>query len=469
LFRVAPRIAAVVSFTSLWVSVAVPALALDRALVRCQQAVAKSAAAFLARGLGELDRCANRALDCVETASGDSECLPAVAQRCTRVVERLARREHHLAHAIAARCRQAEPDGLLAPDVLGFGALADVCPALAEPRGDAVAVGTCVAGLVRCAAERMTATALPRMGELLRVAGVSESARASLRCLDDRGGGGEGDAAHGDAIAHCSRSTARVATRLTGRTLAAVAVCSRAALPCVGTRDDDPTCVGPATVACTRAFARIANARRALGAALAAACGEVRVPFAALAEPRGANLDALADECGDVGVEELTDAHAHARCLARVNACTMDGLVHRMVPRTDEILELTGQSLGATSCPGPAPSATATPPPTPTATFTGPTRTPRPGETATPTPSATPTRSATPTPTRTKTPRPTPTATPVCGNGAVEAEEECDGGNFDGETCDTYCFDEPDPETTPRCRNDCTIDFGPCAGTDCEY
>jgi hypothetical protein len=140
-----------------------------------------------------------------------------------------------------------------------------------------------------------------------------------------------------------------------------------------------------------------------------------------------------------------------------------------MVPRADEMLALAGRTLGAESCPGPAPTATPTPPPTPTATQTGPTRTPRPGETATPTASPTPTRSATPPPTRTRTPRPTPTATPVCGNGEVEDDEECDGANFDDYTCDDYCEDEPNPETTPSCRRDCTINFAPCRGHDCEY
>ena len=468
LLRVPPRVVAVSLLVSSWFWVVVPgAFALDRVLVRCQQAVAKSGAAFLTRTVGELTRCATHALGCIEAPDADPECLPAAAERCTRVIARLARRESSVAHAIGARCRRAEPDGLLAADVLGFAALADVCPALDAQGGNADVVGACVAGLARCAAEGMAATAVPRIGELLRIADVPAAARAAVRCIDDHGGSGDGDAQQGLAIARCVRSTARADARLAERTLAALAACGRVGLPCLGDGADDSACVAPATVACERAFARIASARSALTKALAATCGDARVSLATLADARGANLDALANVCAAVGVDELTDATEHARCLARTNACVTGGLVRQLMPRADELLALVGRSLDDAACPptGPTPTPTATP----TATTTGPTRTPRPGETATPTASPTPTVSPTPTATRTRTPRPTPTATPFCGNGEIEGDEECDGADFGGYVCDDYCEDEPSEVTEPGCRRNCTIDFGPCGGHDCEY
>ena len=481
-----PRLVAVSIFVSLAVVDASSAAEhLGRPAVRCQQAIAKGGGAFVARQLGELARCTTRALSCVETTPGDEECLAAVAKRCTRVVTRLARRESLLARAIAARCGTLGPDVLLAADGLGFEALAAECPTIATGRAGADAVGACVAGLARCAGERMAATALPRAGELLRVAGVSAPARAALACLPDRGGTGAGDVSAGEAVTHCARSLTRTTARLTGRTIAAIAACSRAALPCLGARADDPTCVESATVACARAFGRVAGARRALGHALDAGCGDARLPFATLADASGANLDALVDECATVGVDEIEAIPAHALCLGRTNACAVGTLVRQTIPRIDEVLALVGQSLDDASCPGPPPTLTPTPLPTATptatataiATATGPTRTPRPGETptatatptATPTPTPTATATTTPTATRTRTPRPTPTATPFCGNGQVESDEECDGENFDDFTCDDYCEDEPNPEATPSCKANCTINFAPCRGHDCEY
>ncbi|MEO6026038.1 MAG: hypothetical protein ABIR79_04140 [Candidatus Binatia bacterium] len=475
-----PRLVVVSIFVSLAaVDASFAAENLGRPAVRCQQAIAKGGGAFVARQLGELARCTTRALSCVETTPGDEECLAAVAKRCTRVVTRLARRESLFARAIAARCGTLDPNVLLAADGLGFEALAAECPAVAAGGTGAGTVGACVAGLARCAGERMAATALPRAGELLRVVGVPAPARAALACLADQGGTGEGDFSAGEAVTHCARSLTRTTARLTGRTIAAVAACSRAALPCLGARADDPTCVEPATVACARAFRRVAGARRALGHALEAGCGDARLPFATLADARGANLDALVDECAAVGVDEIDAIPAHALCLGRTNACALGTLVRQTIPRIDEMLALVGQSLDDASCPGPAPTLTPTPLPTPTATATatvsatatGPTRTARPGETptATRTPTPTATITTTPTATRTRTPRPTPTATPSCGNGEVEGDEQCDGKNFDDFTCEDYCEDEPNPEATPSCKANCTIGFGPCGGHDCEY
>ena len=398
--RCIPRLVAVSIFVSLAaVDASFAAQNLGRPAVRCQQAIAKGGGAFVARQLGELARCTTRALSCVETTPGDEECLAAVATRCTRVVTRLARHESVLAHAIAGRCGTLGPDVLWAADGLGFEALAAECPAVAAGRAGAGTLGACVAGLARCAGERMAATALPRAGELLRIAGVPAPARAALACLTDQGGTGEGDFVTGEAVTHCARSLTRATARLTGRTMAAVAACSRVALPCLGARADDPTCVAPATVVCARAFRRIAGARRALGHALEAACGDARLSFATLADARGANLAVLADACAAVGVDEIEAIPAHALCLARTNACALGTLVRQAIPRIDEVLALVGQALDDASCPGPAPTITPTPLPTATATATatvtatatGPTRTPRPGETPTATPTPVPT------------------------------------------------------------------------------
>ncbi len=86
-----------------------------------------------------------------------------------------------------------------------------------------------------------------------------------------------------------------------------------------------------------------------------------------------------------------------------------------------------------------------------------------------PRPTQTP-RPATPTPTGIK-PTPTATATPgenLCGNGAVDEDEECDGSDLDDYTCYDLC-DQEDEGGTLRCNSDCTFDFSRCPDPDtCE-
>lgn len=102
----------------------------------------------------------------------------------------------------------------------------------------------------------------------------------------------------------------------------------------------------------------------------------------------------------------------------------------------------------------PTRTSTRTPTVTPTATATAtatetPSATPSDTATVTPTPSETPTATATELPEATATPTEflgptsTPTATPNCGDGLVEADEQCDEGPANGEQmscCQTDCY-----------------------------
>jgi hypothetical protein len=371
---------------------------------------------------------------------------------------------------VVARCGALAGGALLGESGLGFARLAPLCPALATERGDAEVLGACLAGLDRCRAERLFAAAFPRAAELLRTVGVAASARAALMCLPDRGGGGRGvrDPELGAAITRCVRATARATARLASRTLVNASRCTRAVRACLGAASDaaavDGTdCRAGAAATCGAAFARVADGRRAFGRTLAGACGADDVGFAALAAPIGADLGALADECGAVGVEEVDGMSAFAECVARRHECELADLLRATDPRIDELVALGGASLAYPHCAAPTPTesatpaATAPPPPepTPTPTATGPTRTPHPGETATPTPRAT------------RTPSPVPTATPFCGNGVIDDGEECDGDSLDDNTCDDLCF-EVGPNPTLSCAADCTFDFSGCQGVDCE-
>lgn len=488
--RVVPRVVAACMF--LWAStVNVGDAAADggRAGLRCQQAITNAADRLMLRGVADLDRCAGASLACAETAADDPDCLPSVGARCERSVARVLRRADKLARTVAARCRGLDAATLLDEGGLGFARLAPLCPALGTEHASVDVLGTCVAGLERCRAERLVATTLPRAGELVRVADVPARARAALACLRDGGGSGLGahDVDLGAAVTRCSRGMMRGAARFASRSLGNVARCTGATRACAdpGPDVDAETCLADAGATCAAAFARIGDARRAFGRSVVTACGAVHVDFASLVAASGLDLAALADECHAVEVDDLDGAAAVAECLARRYECELAAFVRETAPHADDLLALADESLDHPYCAAPEPTTSATPSPlptstplltptalatptaTPTPTVTGPTRSPHPDETATPTPRATSTPTPRTTPTRTRTPLPTPTATPFCGNGVVDDGEECDGADLDDNTCDDLCFDVG-PNPVLRCNADCTFDFRGCQGTDCE-
>jgi hypothetical protein len=109
------------------------------------------------------------------------------------------------------------------------------------------------------------------------------------------------------------------------------------------------------------------------------------------------------------------------------------------------------------------PTRTPTPTVTPLATVTPTTTGPTPSATG-PTPTGpTPTPAGT-TAALTPTPQPTATSADTCGNGVVDAGEDCDGTDLDGENCESVCLDSSGG--TLRCNADCTFDTSGCVG-DC--
>lgn len=454
------------------------AAALGRAALRCQYAVASGAGALLARQLSDLGRCVGAAAACVEMRPRDPACLASARVRCERAIARIGRRGDVLAARIGARCAAAPVDVLLEGEALGFAALARVCPALATGRADARVLGACVSGIVRCRGERLLATAIPRAGELVRIAAVGAAARAALACLPDHGGTGDGartdDA--GTAVVGCMHAIARVSARVSLRTFVNAGACVRAIRAC--DEAGGAACGGDARAACAAALGRIAGAEVAFRRAVIARCGSGALDGSLLTGADGAGFAALASECRATGVEALARVDDIAECVGRRQTCEARELVRETMPRADALFAGVGVEFARPYCdasrpptPSPAASASRTPaaPRTPlaTSTATGPTRTALPGETATPTATITAGPQPTATPTAKATTKPQPTATPFCGNGVLEDGEECDGADFDGDTCDDLCF-ESSPTGTLACTRRCTIDFSGCKGVDCE-
>ena len=179
-----------------------------------------------------------------------------------------------------------------------------------------------------------------------------------------------------------------------------------------------------------KAGAAIAKARLKMHAAIAKACSETDLAAVGFVPRCPSVVVPDGPACGTA----IDDVAGAADCVDCVNEFEVDCTIALAVPQFVAY-----------------PSECVAVPPTPTPTRTAtPTRTRTPTPTRTATPTRTPTPLATATKTATPVPSPTVTATPggVCGNGTIEAGENCDDGNtLDCDTCPSSCRTAP-PDCT---------------------
>jgi hypothetical protein len=182
----------------------------------------------------------------------------------------------------------------------------------------------------------------------------------------------------------------------------------------------------------------------AVGLAVVSSCGK--------GGGDGSSNGELCDQCGDtdgpcLGSVQVTGADADALCpaLGTPSPCDITLMCLRKLNSSQRRCFPEDSTLDFFECDGsranrrtatPTPTATRTATPTATATSTG--LTPSPG----------------------LTPTPTPTSSPLCGNGRIDAGEDCDGSLLNGQSCQTLCAGSTG---TLACDDtDCTFDFTDC-------
>jgi hypothetical protein len=140
--------------------------------------------------------------------------------------------------------------------------------------------------------------------------------------------------------------------------------------------------------------------------------------------------------------------------IAGTAACDGSFVARRCNPRTQACGDRDGDLIPDEV--DPDTSTSPTPARTPTAIRSG-------GTTASPRPSPSATRAATP----------TPASTPVCGNGILEGDEQCDKNAIDDSscfedvcTCEDFCADAGG---SLSCNADCTLNFSKCTVGPCEF
>ncbi len=285
-----------------------------------------------------------------------------------------------------------------------------------------------------------------------------------------------------DPVAACQTVLAHATRRLGDGVRVQLGRCIGAGMRCLTTDAADvETCCAAAAPRCRAQELKLVRAAQRFAAAVASGrCARLPLPTVLAADGLGFESAAATCQCLPAPID-VVDLRSLGTCLARlVDAETTRLLATVEAPRAAEALACVGldrhvETLAASDAVVACDSTRATVTPTPFAT-SAPKRTRRPRRTPAPTVTAGAsgaTAAATGATATGVTPTPAPTSTPVCGNGIVEGDEQCDGDAYDDDscaldvcTCEDFC---DDAGGSLRCRRDCTIDFNRCTAGGCEF
>ena len=327
------------------------------ALARCGKAIAKAGGAFASARSSALGLCVQSALKCVQTVvAGPTRdtCLVKARTGCIKQLDKIDGAEGKFRSAVGKACATVSDSTLLGTIGLGFDVVASACAAdFTTPLTTLASVTECTVRQHACTSDVMVGAEWPRASELLGLAGVPPAEIAGLACLPNHPGTGAdlGDpAAVGKAAVRCAQKTGKAGQKLVAARLKALQSCATATFACVSNKFDEPTCVTKATGTCTKAFASLAKTESIVADTIAKSCA-APLAFTALAGPAGANLDASAAACADVGVGSLATVDDYARCLFRRLTCGAEALLRFQAPRSAELFTAVGRSATSAFCP----------------------------------------------------------------------------------------------------------------------
>lgn len=310
--------------------------------VKCQATVLKARGSTQAAGLKGFDACAGKIAKCVQTKVGDQQCLTKAAAACAKVRIKLAVADAKLGAAIRKACAPLATADVFAAAGLDADAIAAPCAQYAvDPAGTLDGWITCQVAATACTVAELAADELPRLAQLLALAGSDLGSRSSCLAVLANGGGDVGDADLGKSVESCRTAIAKATRGVVAVRTKERAACAVAAFKCIQEKGGDPACLAKAGTACVRGSSASAAAVAGLGDAIAAKCGGIAFPT--LAADAGLGLAGLAARCADVGVASLATLDQYVECLGRAAACSADAATTVAFPRIAELLALTGQ------------------------------------------------------------------------------------------------------------------------------
>ncbi len=320
-----------------------------RAAAACQRAIGRAAAAVVRTTLTGLGRCTNAIQRCIQSRRDDPTCITSARTVCTKGLGAASAATAKLLTTVTPRCPRTAD--LVAARGLDYAAFATQCNAVGNGADDVARLAVCIARRERCVSERLFQLEAPRAGELLAIAGVELPPGS---CLTNRGGDGAYvAAADAKALTTCAATIGSAAAAFAASRVDAVAGCAQTVFECAQRKPDPAAlaaCMTRAGVACGRSADAAAGAAQSR-ARIDARCDEASLSYATLRAPAGANLDAVAGDCVEQGVDDIETLARFERCLAHQHECLAADLVRVAFPRAPALLVAVGRTLAPADCP----------------------------------------------------------------------------------------------------------------------
>lgn len=345
-----------------------------KSVAKCQGALAKAGAKFVAKKLATLAKCTDGVFTCIQTVDETAgakrtACIEKARAKCAGAFGAItAARQAFLAGATKS-CAGLDAAQLTGNDGLGYTAVD--CTAFGGAVTDLPSLTSCLAKQHDCLASQIFQLQVPRVLELLQftppdAVTVAPADADALACLDATGGTGAdvNDVVLGKSVAKCQKAVAKIGAKLATQRLGALAKCVDAVFVCAATKtgDDLAACNAKAKAGCTKAFAKNDDQGEAAEAATGKACGDAAV-FPAFVAPEGGNLDALRPSNLATGprtartlsgfCSPLVTVDDYERCLIAHVFGLAEELFTFEAPRTQSLLTAIGCSIGACTPTGP--------------------------------------------------------------------------------------------------------------------
>ncbi len=349
-----------------------------KAVAKCQAALAKAGAKFVAKKLGSLAKCTDGVFKCIQTVDESADagakrtaCVEKARGKCASALGAITAARQAFAAAATKSCAGLDAAQLTGNDGLGFSGVD--CTSFGGAATDLPSVASCLADQHDCLASQIFQLQVPRALELLNFTPPAAVAVAAadvdaLACLDATGGTGADvdDVDLGKSVTKCQKAVAKIGGKLASQRLASLAKCVNGLFTCAQTKagDDLTKCNEKARAGCAKAFAKNDDQGDAAEAATGKACGDAAI-FTAMLSPAGGNLNALLPSAltlppitpralNGICVPLATVAD-YQRCLIVHVLGFADELVTFAAPRTATLLSGVGCTLEGCEGSGPPP------------------------------------------------------------------------------------------------------------------
>jgi hypothetical protein len=316
-----------------------------KAITKCQKGLQKAGSKFASAKLKALQKCANAAFKCVQLKNGDAACAAKARAVCQKALNLIPALEDKLEAGIVKACG---PDkgvafaDLEAVDGLGF--LAEegaVTIAGCGPLDSIQDLAACVRIQHECKVERILASGVPRIIELLNDLGLSPA--ADLPCLETLAGSaanaqGLPTAVQQKAAVKCQALITKGGAKVVSALAKAIQTCVDGVFKCIQTKPGDDACLLKATAKCQKLNDKLRNFSTGTIAKLAskttAGCEKAGLSAADLRSALGLGFDALEQRCDDLspflGVATISQA---VTCVGVNHLCDGVQMIQREVPR----------------------------------------------------------------------------------------------------------------------------------------